>query len=728
MVTVLVFFCLLLAPAAQAQSIDTNWFPQVISRDYSIHVGGVQTPEFKEIVSREFSVFVGDEPTPPWKQAVSREVSIVVTTPAWPAKVSPLVVTPTPTGESVTLSWLGYNQWAQKDVAGYRLYISSRPFTDVSEMTNYVFVPGETFTFTYTNLPAWQDHYFAVVAVDALGGFDPVVNYAAAYILAREVVTREFSLFVGAEPDPPWKQVASREVSIVVTTPAWPAPITNLTVNPTPTGQTVTLSWLGYNEWAQRDVTHYNIYMSTRGFTDVSRMTPYATVRGETFTLILTNLPAWEDHFFAVVAVDALGGSNAVVKYAAAYVIAKEVASREFSVFVGAEPDPPYKQVASREVSIVVSTPAIPDPVTCLGCGFTARDSVGSFSALDLDWTPYNEVGQKDVVRYRVYVGPSYYDSVAGLSPYMYVPAETKRCTVTGLNPYGVYYVAVVAEDVLGQTNPVVRSQSAQASVDRVREVRNLAANCDTNSLTFTWQPPDGADPRSNNLLVAYNVYLAGASTPVVLDRFAVSYTATNLLVGHGYPVLITTLDNQGRESDGASLLAATLVPNPALTVAHTFYGITRVAWERVQPEAVIDRFLVFMAETNFTSVAGMTPAQSTRGHSADFPNLLTGKTYYFAVTTRNIGGCDSSGLPVRVVAHTPGGTNAPIVLQPGAYDSGVFMIIADGPLGADYVLLESPNLRDWVPLSTNTPAVLPYSATVTNVPGLNRFYRVLIQ
>jgi len=135
-----------------------------------------------------------------------------------------------------------------------------------------------------------------------------------------------------------------------------------------------------------------------------------------------------------------------------------------------------------------------------------------------------------------------------------------------------------------------------------------------------------------------------------------------------------------------------------------------------------------YMAVTNFTSVAGMTPIQSTRGHSVDFPSLVSGRTYYFAVTTRNIGGCDSSGLPIKVVAHTPGGTDVPIVLQPGSYDAGVFTIIANGPLGAEYVLMESTNLRDWVRLSTNTPAVLPYAVTVTNVPGLNRFYRVLIQ
>ena len=43
----------------------------------------------------------------------------------------------------------------------------------------------------------------AVAPVDALGGFNPVVNYAAAYVVAREVVSREFSVFVGDDIPPP---------------------------------------------------------------------------------------------------------------------------------------------------------------------------------------------------------------------------------------------------------------------------------------------------------------------------------------------------------------------------------------------------------------------------------------------------------------------------------------------------------------------------------------------
>ncbi len=359
---------LVAVPAASPQP-PPVLIQQVVSREVSIHVGGVQTPDAKQVISREVAVFIGSEPEPPQKQLISREVSVVVTTPQVPARVSQLAVTPTPTGEMVVLSWTGYNQWAERDVARYDIYLSTHGFTNVSRMTRYATVPGETLSITLTNLPAWEDHFFAVVPVDALGGSDPVVNYAAAYTIAREVVSREFSLFIGAEPEPSSKQLVSREVSVVVTTPQVPARVSPLAVTPTPTGETVVLSWAGYNQWSERDVARYDIYISAHGFTNVSRMTRYATVPGETLSMTLTNLPAWEDHFFAVAPVDALGGFDPVVNYAAAYIIAREVASRELSVFIGADPGAPNNQVISREVSLVVTTPGVPEPVTGLTNG-----------------------------------------------------------------------------------------------------------------------------------------------------------------------------------------------------------------------------------------------------------------------------------------------------------------------------------------------------------------------
>ena len=634
-------------PATTAQSPEV-WIKEVISREVSVHIGGVQIPEIKQINSREVSLFVGQEPVPSYRQAVSREVSVVMTTPQAPSRVTPLVVTPSPTGDIVTLSWTGYNELAQQDVVQYDVYLSTRSFTNISQMTRYATVRAETHSITLTNLPVWEDHFFAVVAVDAAGGLDPEVTYSAAYALTREVVSREMSIFVGGESEPPYKEVVSREVSLVVSTPQVPARVTPLTVTPSPLGDTVALSWTGYNEWVERDVARYDIYLSTRPFTNISGMTRYAIVPAETRAITLTNLPVWEDRFFAVVAVDAAGGFDPEVSYSAAYALTREVVSREVAAFVGAEPEPPYKQVVSREVSVGVPTSAVPDPVTGLGSGFTASTSTTTYGAIDLDWSTYNWLAQKDIVRYRIYAGTAYYDSVTGLEPFEYAPAEVTHWEVAGLRSMGIYYMAVVAEDMLGQWNPVVRSASAQASPVLLGEVRNLQAACGTNSLQISWQPPAGAE----SFLASYRVYFAGASVPVVLPPTTTSHTFTDLLPAHGYPVRVSTVDRFGFESAGASLLAATLMPNPAPLSSRGFNGMVRLKWDHIEPFALVKQYAVYVAFTNFTSITGMTPVLLTRDRQADVTGLINGTTYYFAVTTINLVGGESP--EVKTVSAAP--------------------------------------------------------------------------
>ena len=64
--------------------------------------------------------------------------------------------------------------------------------------------------------------------------------------------------------------------------------------------------------------------------------------------------------------------------------------------------------------------------------------------------------------------------------------------------------------------------------------------------------------------------------------------------------------------------------------------------------------------------------------------------------------------LPLRVVSATPGET-APTVLQAGTYTDGVFNIVLNGPVGADYVLLVSTNLMSrinrMIPLGSSDAA-----------------------
>ena len=114
-----------------------------------------------------------------------------------------------------------------------------------------------------------------MVAEDALGSYERVVNYSASYVIAPEVVSRELSIFAGGTTTPTFSEISSREISVLVTTPAAPDRLAELRIDISPTGDRASLDWSGYNELAQRDVLRYRIYIAPSFFTNVSGMEPY---------------------------------------------------------------------------------------------------------------------------------------------------------------------------------------------------------------------------------------------------------------------------------------------------------------------------------------------------------------------------------------------------------------------------------------------------------------------
>ena len=69
-----------------------------------------------------------------------------------------------------------------------------------------------------------------------------------------------------------------------------------------------------------------------------------------------------------------------------------------------------------------------------------------------------------------------------------------------------------------------------------------------------------------------------------------------------------------------------------------------------------------------------------------------------------------------------------PAQLTPLACQNGVLTLSVAGTPGPDYILQASDDLARWVNLSTNTPALLPFTLTATNAPTVPfRFYRVLL-
>lgn len=557
---ILIAFPLLL-PCGEVAAQGPLLIREVVSREVGINVGAYSEPEIKEVVSREVGLFIGAEPEPPYKQVVSREVSLVMADAAAPPQVTQFTVTASPSGSTVTLDWSSYNPWQVRDVAYYEVYYSpSGPFSDVSSMTPLRIVPGETLSTVFNGLEEWQDHYFAVVAVDGLGNRNTTVQYRAAYVLTREVVSREVGLFIGAEPEPPFKQVISREVSLVMADAMPPPLVTQVNMTISPAGDTVTLDWSSYNPWQVRDVAHYAVFYSAIGpISDVSGMTPLRIVPGETLTTTFTGLTLWQDHFFAVVAVDGLGHAHTVVPTHGAYVLMPEVVSREVGLFIGAEPEPPHRQVVSREISVVVGSEAVPAPVTVQGGGFQAISSRTAFGAADLDWTHYNEWEQRDVVRYRIYVSTSFFDDVTGMTPHAISADGRQTATITGFSNEEIIYVAVVAEDALGQFNPAVYARSTKTSVNVLGDVSNLAATPAPTSIAYTWDL-GGIGTDLGYFVREFRVYVNGSTMPVILAPDQRSWTATGLPPETAHSIRVTTVDIHGLESTGATIQSATTV------------------------------------------------------------------------------------------------------------------------------------------------------------------------
>ena len=605
---------------------------EVVSREISLHVGGVYELPSKDAFSREVSVQMHNGPAESYSQIVSRETDLVVYTEAVPDPVNGVNVDVSPTGEEALLNWVHYPELAQHDLVSYRIYVSDQPFTNVSAMTPYVTLPCGTFSLQITGLTAWQDHYFAVVAVDILGGFNPGVNYAAAYALSPEIVSREFAISVGIGMPVSSQEVISRELDLVVASDTVPQRLSDFSVDVSPTGESATLDWATYNALLEGDIVRYDIYYSYQAFTNVTSMSPYVQVSSATTSILLEGLALWSDHYFAVVPVDVLGGFDPIVNYGAAYTLSPEVVSREFSLFVG-QPDPLPRNSVSRELVMLGPDDTTPAPVTGLESGFTVLSSTSAYQALDLDWTAYDEIAQRDVVRYRIYVGASYFEDVTSMDPYTYVPAGSGLFTLTGLDAYGIYYVAVVAEDVLGNYDPVVRSVSAQSSTTGIGEVRNLSVVCGEDSLLFNWnEPADGI-----TFLDYYAVYFGGALIPEIVAPATTSYEVTGLDSAHGYPMRITTVDVFDFESGGSSLLAATWLQNPINFVAGGWTNGVTLTWDASIPDELLSYYAVYQDTELLTNVTGRTPVSTTTTTNMMIDVFENYSNYYFAVVAVNI-------------------------------------------------------------------------------------------
>lgn len=268
----------------------------------------------QEVISRQVTLF--SEALYDNAEITSRATSLVVVDAANPAPVNDFMLNVNSRGTEVTLNWSAYNALAQRDIERFEVYVSDTPFSSVAGLTPAQLLPGIATTATLTFALPDQDRFFAIVAVDALGNREVVVISKGAYILMQEVISRVATLFTGALVDN--AEVTSRAVSLVVSDSAIPAPINSGLMDTTSTTRfrSVRLDWSAYNELAQGDVDHYDIYYSTTEFGNIANATKWSQFERiaagtNQYDLLLPN--SQSIYYIAVVPVDAEGGQNPVV-------------------------------------------------------------------------------------------------------------------------------------------------------------------------------------------------------------------------------------------------------------------------------------------------------------------------------------------------------------------------------------------------------------------------------
>ena len=170
-------------------------------------------------------------------------------------------------------------------------------------------------------------------------------------------------------------------------------------------------------------------------------------------------------------------------------------------------------------------------------------------------------------------------------------------------------------------------------------EITNLHIDSFEDSVILQWS----SSPDTDGDLVEYRLYFNNATTPVVLSKETISYEVTDLTPASAYPVRITAVDGNDNESAGVTTMAATSLPNPTGLTATPAGSMMDLAWNSVAIPDLVSQYTIYVSETDFTSVSGMTPKLRVNGTqtSTRLAGLEEDTLYYFAVTAINLSGND---------------------------------------------------------------------------------------
>ncbi len=257
-------------------------------------------------------------------------------------------------------------------------------------------------------------------------------------------------------------------------------------------------------------------------------------------------------------------------------------------------------------------------------------------------------------------------------------PCSSTTCTITGLANNTTYTFQVVAQNLVGDSDPSAASNEARPDVRPEQPAPPTVTRGDT-QVMLAWTPPANRGSPIQQYVVEISPPAPGG---VVQQQAAgTSHTWTGLTNGVAYTFRIQAVNLADEPSDFSAYSQPVTPAGPPTQVQ----GVTatpdrsipgsvrmRVEWQAPNPNgAAITGYTV-------TPSNGAAPAQST-STTASFSFAATGENVTFTVTATNDAGTSqpsAPSAPVRVftapdaptaVAATEGDTNSAVSFTPGS-------------------------------------------------------------
>lgn len=110
-----------------------------------------------------------------------------------------------------------------------------------------------------------------------------------------------------------------------------------------------------------------------------------------------------------------------------------------------------------------------------------------------------------------------------------------------------------------------------------------------------------------------------------------------DLVPARGYSFAISAVDDDQNESEAATTVGATLLPNPEQVEIIPHSGYVSLSWLPVVPAEYVNHYAIYVSTSEFNSIAGMEPVRISDSPSVRIARLENGTAYHFAVATVNL-------------------------------------------------------------------------------------------